>query len=365
MISPADVLSARILIVDDQRANVLLLEAMLRAGGYNAVTSTMDPTTVVELHRAHRYHLILLDLQMPRMDGFAVMQALKAVETEGYLPVLVLTADPAQKVRALNAGAKDFLGKPLDLAEVRIRVHNMIEVRLLHLETKKLYEQVLVEKKMSERLLLNVLPPTIAERLKDNLADGISGVIADSFSDVTVLFADIVGFTQFSKDVSPYVLVEVLNDIFTRFDVIADARGLEKIKTIGDAYMAVAGLPVTVTDHVARAANMALDMMDAVERYNQTNVHQIKVRIGLSTGAVVAGVIGKRKFLYDVWGDTVNLAARMESQGVSGRIQMTEHTRAKLSETFATEERGPVDIKGKGEMTTWFLMGRHDRPPAS
>ena len=127
--------------------------------------------------------------------------------------------------------------------------------------------------------------------------------------------------------------MDVLNDIFTRFDVIADARGLEKIKTIGDAYMAVAGLPVPVADHSARAAHMALDMMDAVERYNIGNDHKLKVRIGLSTGAVVAGVIGKRKFLYDVWGDTVNTASRMESHGVTGRIQMTDSTRARLADS--------------------------------
>ncbi len=203
----------------------------------------------------------------------------------------------------------------------------MLEVRLLHLETKQLYDRVVAEQKVSERLLLNVLPHSIAERLKGRpevTADGFTEVIADSFAEVTVLFADIVEFTKFSEGVSAEVLVDVLNDIFTRFDSIADNRGLEKIKTIGDAYMAAAGLPVPVADHAVRAAHMALDMIEAMDRFNEHSGYKLKVRIGIDTGAVVAGVIGKRKFLYDLWGDTVNTASRMESHGVAGRIQVTD-----------------------------------------
>src|SRR5476649_1279965 len=142
MISSSDILNARILIVDDQEANVVLLEEMLRGAGYESIASTRDPHEVCELHRQNRYDLILLDLQMPGMDGFQVMEGLKEIETGGYLPVLVLTAQPDLKLRALKAGAKDFVGKPFDLAEVLLRVHNMLEVRLLHLKTKKLYERV-------------------------------------------------------------------------------------------------------------------------------------------------------------------------------------------------------------------------------
>jgi len=154
--------------------------------------------------------------------------------------------------------------------------------------------------------------------------------------------------------------VDVLNDIFTRFDSIADNRGLEKIKTIGDAYMAVAGLPDPVADHAIRAAHMALDMIDEMDRFNEQSGHQLKVRIGIESGAVVAGVIGKRKFLYDLWGDTVNTASRMESHGVSGRIQITDSTRKRLSEPFMLEKRGAINVKGKGEMNTWFLNSRNE-----
>jgi adenylate cyclase len=361
MISSSDILHGKILIVDDLEVNVLLLERMLRGAGYDYITSTRDPRGVCALHLKNRYDLILLDLQMPGMDGFQVMEGLKEIETDGYLPVLVITAQPDQKLRALKAGAKDFIGKPFDLAEVLIRVYNMLEVRLLHLEMKKLYDQVVAEQKVSERLLLNVLPYSIAERLKGRpevIADSFTEVIADSFAEVTVLFADIVEFTRFSEGVSAKVLVDVLNDIFTRFDSIADNRGLEKIKTIGDAYMAAAGLPVPVTDHAIRAAHMALDMIEAMDRFNEHSGYNLRVRIGINTGAVVAGVIGKRKFLYDLWGDVVNTASRMESQGVAGRIQLTDTTRQRLNDSFMLEKRGAIDVKGKGEMHTWLLNSR-------
>jgi adenylate cyclase len=298
---------------------------------------------------------------MPDLNGFQVMEGLKEIETGGYLPVLVITAQPDEKLRALKAGAKDFVTKPFDLAEVLVRVKNLLEVRLLHSETKKLYEQVVAEQKVSERLLHNVLPKTIAERLKGRpevMADNFSDVIADSFPDVTVLFADIVGFTKFSEGVSAEVLINVLNDIFTRFDNIADHRGLEKIKTIGDSYMVASGLPVSVADHAERAAHMALDMLEVMDRFNKQSQYQLKIRIGMSTGAAVAGVIGKRKFLYDLWGDVVNTASRMESHGVEGRIQITDQTREQLSDSFLLENRGSIDVKGKGEMNAWFLNGR-------
>ena len=362
MISSSDILHGKVLIVDDLEANVLLLERMLRGAGYVSIESTTDPNEVCELHRKNCYDLILLDLQMPGMDGFQVMESLKEIETGGYLPVLVITAQPDHKLRALKAGAKDFVSKPFDVAEVLIRVYNMLEVRLLHLETKKLYDQVVAEQKVSERLLLNVLPHAIAERLKgrpDVTADGFTEIIADSFTEVTVLFADIVEFTKFSEGVSAEVLVGVLNDIFTRFDGIADNRGLEKIKTIGDAYMVAAGLPDPVEDHANRVADMALDMIEAMESFNAQTGYKLKVRIGIDTGAVVAGIIGKRKFLYDLWGDVVNTASRMESHGMAGRIQVTDATRQRLSEPFMLEERGAIDVKGKGEMHTWFLNSRN------
>jgi adenylate cyclase len=361
VIKETDLLNAKLLIVDDQAANVILLERMLKGAGYRSITTTQNSSEVSQLYSQNKYDLILLDLQMPIMSGFQVMQSLSEIETSGYLPVLVITAQPDEKLRALKAGARDFVSKPFDLAEVLARVKNLLEVRLLNLETQRLYEQVLLEQQVSERLLHNVLPHTIVERLKRRpqvMINDFTQVVVDTFSQVSVLFADIVNFTKFSEGVSPEVLINVLNDIFTRFDAIADARGLEKIKTIGDSYMAVAGLPLPSHNHAERAANMAIDMQEAMKRFNENSHYKLDIRIGISTGAAVAGVIGKRKFLYDVWGDVVNTASRMESQGIPGRIQITDTTRLKLGDQFSLEKRGPIEIRGKGPMNTWFLNGR-------
>src|SRR6185503_4417665 len=198
MVSSSDILNAGILVVDDQDANVLLLERMLRGAGYTSMASTMNPREVCELHRKNHYSLILLDLQLPGMDGFQVMEGLKPIEKDGYLPVLVITAQPDHKLRALQAGAKDFISKPFDVAEVLMRVHNMLEVRLLHLEIhrkndelKKLFDQVVAERKVSERLALHVPPDSIAARLQAR-----PDVTADPFGDVTVLIADVVGLAD-------------------------------------------------------------------------------------------------------------------------------------------------------------------------
>ena len=206
------------------------------------------------------------------------------------------------------------------------------------------------EQARSERLLLNILPAPIAERLKASEES-----IAEHSDGVTVLFADIVGFTPLSARKTPRALVELLNRIFSEFDALADAHGLEKIKTIGDAYMAVAGLPNPWPDHAPRAARMALAMLDATARVAAETGEKLSLRIGLHSGPVVAGVIGRRKFAYDMWGDTVNTASRMESHGVPGAIHCTEATAMLLKGMFQLQPRGAMEIKGKGEMRTFLL----------
>ncbi|GAB7541767.1 adenylate/guanylate cyclase domain-containing protein [Cupriavidus sp. 8B] len=228
-------------------------------------------------------------------------------------------------------------------------------------ELQNLYDRLTVEQELSERLLLNLLPYPIAERLKarpEIVANSIPEIIADSFPAVTVLFADIVAFTRFSAAMSAECLVAVLNEIFTEFDTIADRRGLEKIKTIGDAYMAAAGLPQPVSDHAVRAADMALDMIDALTLFNRRTGYSLQMRVGINSGSVVAGVIGKRKFIYDLWGDTVNTASRMESHSLAGRVQVTDATRNLLGGAFLFEDRGIIVAKGIGAVHTWFLTGR-------
>ncbi|MDM8519229.1 adenylate/guanylate cyclase domain-containing protein [Anaerolineales bacterium HSG6] len=213
------------------------------------------------------------------------------------------------------------------------------------------------EREKSERLLLNVLPQPIAERLKNNTQK-----IVDHYDEVTILFADIVGFTELSTKLSPLELLELLNEVFSAFDDLADRYGLEKIKTIGDAYMVVGGLPVPSTDHAERIADMALAMQEVIQSLKTDFSQTIDIRIGINSGPVIAGVIGSKKFIYDLWGDAVNVASRMESHGLVGQIQTTETTQRYLQDKYLLQERGAIRIKGKGEMTTYLLIGRKNNP---
>ncbi len=228
-------------------------------------------------------------------------------------------------------------------------------VLIVHLftgDTMRAEARLAEEHERSERLLRNILPGAISARLKEN-----GEAIADGFAEVTVLFADLVGFTELSQKLSPAELVEMLNRTFSAFDDLAERFGVEKIKTIGDCYMVAAGLPERRADHVEIIARMALGMREALERINREGGYALRLRIGMHTGPVVAGVIGKRKFIYDLWGDTVNTASRMESSGAPGEIQVTREVKERLEGRFDIELRGLIQVKGKGEMETYLLKG--------
>lgn len=205
----------------------------------------------------------------------------------------------------------------------------------------------------SEELLHNILPTSIASRLKES-----STTIADGYPNASVLFADVVGFTELSQRIEPAALVKLLNKIFSEFDDLVDQYKLEKIKTIGDAYMVAAGIPTSRSDHAPAMADFALAMRKAVNSAHIAGTEKIRIRIGINSGPVVAGVIGKKKFIYDLWGDTVNTAARMESHGVIDEIQITEDSYQLLKDQFHCEERGSVSIKGKGDMKVYLLRDR-------
>ncbi|MGQ4647596.1 adenylate/guanylate cyclase domain-containing protein [Lyngbya aestuarii] len=215
-------------------------------------------------------------------------------------------------------------------------------------------------RKQTELLLLSILPQPVAERLKRERRKLAQErvTVADSFEAVTVLFADLVDFTEFSSQTSPTELVEILNQIFSNFDRLAKEYGVEKIKTIGDAYMVVAGLPTPRERHAQAIAQMALGMREAITQFNTKTGEKFSLRMGINSGPVVAGVIGIQKFSYDLWGDTVNTASRMESHGIPGCIQVTEATYELLKNEYLFEARGPVEIKGKGEMTTYLLISK-------
>jgi guanylate cyclase len=214
-----------------------------------------------------------------------------------------------------------------------------------------------VEQNRAENLLLNILPRSIADRLK---AD--SATIADQFVAASILFADIVDFTPLSERLPPGEVVGVLDHLFTHFDLLAERYGVEKIKTIGDCYMVAAGVPTPRSDHARVMALMALDMHEAMRSQDAVGHLGLELRIGINSGPVVAGVIGRKRFLYDLWGDAVNMASRMESQGTPGRIQVTRATYELLADEFLLEPRGTVPIKGKGDVETWYLVGLRARP---
>jgi class 3 adenylate cyclase len=275
-----------------------------------------------------------------------------------------------RSIQALTAtvkrfAAKDFTVRTKELSRDEIgtladNFNAMAATIQLHSEqleelVRQRTQELSAEKQTSERLLLNVLPGPIADRLKTG-----ESLIVDRFESVSVLFADIVGFTTVASRTSPEELVTMLNEIFSTFDQLAEQHGLEKIKTIGDAYMVVAGIPQPVADHAVAIAHMALDMIAGVAAYSQRTGTNLSIRIGIHTGSVVAGVIGTKKFIYDLWGDTVNTASRMESTGLPGRIQVTEATYRELHPLFEFEERGPIEVKGKGQMSVYLLVRRRE-----
>jgi adenylate cyclase len=207
----------------------------------------------------------------------------------------------------------------------------------------------------SEALLANILPASVAERLKD----GSRSVIADKYDDASILFADIAGYTERASDTAPEELVAFLDGFYTQLDALVSRHGLEKIKTSGDAYMVVSGVPQPRPDHLEALADLALDIADSVAGLTDSRGRAVPLRIGLASGPLVAGVVGSQRFFYDVWGDAVNVASRMESTAVIGRIQVPQAVYERLGNRFAFEERGDVDVKGKGAMHTWYLVGRH------
>lgn len=241
-----------------------------------------------------------------------------------------------------------------ELGEVMKAFNQMYKRVRQEINERKLAEEILrVEQEKSERLLLNILPPSIAEQLKQQ-----QSCIAERFEEVTILFADIVGFTALAARTPPIELVSLLNEIFSAFDRLASLHGLEKIKTIGDAYMVVGGLPSPRSDHASAIAEIALDMQREIARWKRDNGQPFSIRIGIHTGPVVAGVIGLKKFSYDLWGDAVNIASRMESLGIAGNIQVTATTYELLREKYLFEERGVLKVKGRGEMLAYLLKGR-------
>ena len=342
---------SRILIVDDTDATRELLARRLGREGHH-VFEVANGRAALQRVARENFDLVLLDMMMPDLNGYEVLSRLKADVRFRHIPVIVISAldEIDSVVRCIEAGAEDYLSKPFDPVLLRARIGACLEkVRLRESEQVALAE-LKAEKERSETLLRNILPQSIIPRMHRGEAP-----IADRFHDVTILFSDIVGFTGMSMRRSANDVVTLLNAIFSAVDRLALDYGIEKIKTIGDAYMAVAGLPQPRDDHSQAIARLALAMRKVVRDVARDHGEDLKIRIGFHTGNVVAGVIGMHKFAYDVWGDAVNTASAMESRGLPDEIQVSQASFTRLAAQFVLERRGTIALKGNQEMETYLL----------
>jgi class 3 adenylate cyclase len=347
---------SRILVVDDTQATRELLSRRLSRDGHHVIEAD-NGRSALRLIASESFDLVLLDMMMPDISGYEVLTQLKADSRFRHIPVIVISAlDQIDSiVRCIEAGAEDYLSKPFDPVLLRARIGASLEKKRLRDREQAVMAELMAEKEKSEALLLNILPKSIVSRMSNG-----ETTIADDFAEVTVLFSDIVGFTRMSMRRSAGDVVAILNGIFSAVDRLALELGIEKIKTIGDAYMAVAGLPEPRADHAEVVARLALSMRNLVSDVSQRYGEELKIRIGIHTGGTVAGVIGTHKFAYDVWGDTVNTASAMESHGIPNEIQVSKESFSRLLGRFILDRRGLVDIKGKGPMETFLLRG--ERP---
>ena len=343
-----------VLVVDDLEENRELISRRLSRLGYT-VRLASSGEAALQLVRNEPADLILLDILMPGIDGLELLRRLKSDPALGHIPVVMLSSEDQidTVVRCISLGADDFLPKPFNSTLLAARVESSLSRKRLRDHEAALLQRVQAEQAISERLLLNILPRPIADRLKAG-----ERTIADNFSAVTVLFTDFVDFTRLSTAISPDVLVTRLNGIFSAFDRLCEQHGLEKIKMVGDGYMAVGGLPTPFADHARRVADVALAMQKEASGFTLADGRPCRMRVGINSGPVVAGVIGTRKFAYDLWGDTVNVASRMESCAPPGGILVTEATHELLKSEYRFKPGKLIRAKGKGQVLSYLLLGK-------
>ncbi len=347
-------ITGRILVVDDLEANRRLIGDRLRRDGHT-VAEAANGTSALRMMQDNDFDLVLLDLMMPGFTGFDVMARMRENRKLRNVGVIVVSAMDQEEnaIKSITLGAIDYLAKPVNPILLRARIGASLARNRWREQEQRYRLHLEAEKDKSEALLLNTLPPQVVKRLTSG-----EKVIADAYDNVTVLFSDFVNFTTFSEAREPQEVVEVLNRIVIEFDDLGLDLGVEKIKTIGDGYLAVAGLPVPRPDHAEIMADMALGMMDILESMNKRLKTDLEMRIGLHSGLVVAGIIGSHKFAYDIWGQTVNLGARHESYSLPQHIHVSSETARLLEPKFNLKSRGTISIRGFGDRETYFLSGR-------
>ena len=341
-----------ILVVDDNPGNTEYLSRKLIAAKHDVSVANSGNEAEAILNGGKQLDLVLLDILMPDLNGYEILGRNKMLLQSKNIPVIVVSSLDEQETvyRCLESGAQDFVTKPINFMILAARINAALERKYLLDREEQHLARIESEKQKNEELLLNILPQPIAMRMKSN-----ETLIADSVKDCSILFGDIVGFTPLSQALGPVKIVEILNQIFSEFDDYCEELGVEKIKTIGDNYMVASGVPTPDSKHAVKAVTMAIKMLNFVRGLPEIEGHAISMRIGIHSGPAVAGVIGKKKFVYDLWGDAVNTAGRMESHGVAGRIHVSAFTYELVKDYFELESRGNMLIKGKGKMETFLL----------
>ncbi len=333
----------RILIAEDDKDSQKLLTRILEKENYEVVIAD-DGRMAWKIFQTEDFRLVITDWIMPRMKGLELCEKIRTKEKPGYVYIILVTS---------KDGADDYVTKPYDRGELLARVRAGQRIINLEQTISEKNRELFLEKEKSERLLLSIFPRFIADRLKQD-----SGPIADSLAEASVLFAGINDFSSLVAQKTPIEVVDLLGQVFSAFDRLAEQRGLEKIKTLGDIYMAAAGVPVPRPDHAEAVAELAFAMQAEMVRFDAGLDAPFQLRVGVSSGPVVAGVIGTAKLAYDLWGDTVSTAAHMEATALAGSIQVSAETYQRLQKNFVFEERGEFYVSGKGNIRTYLLEGR-------
>jgi adenylate cyclase len=333
-----------VLIVDDIEENLRVLSDTLTQAGLRPLQAKSGERAL-EVARKANPDLILLDIKMPGMDGYEAMAALRADPVTAAIPVIFISAlnQIEDKVKGFQAGAVDYVSKPFQREEVLARVGT-------HLRLRQALRAVEEERGKSDRLLHAILPDAIAEELKER---GSSE--PRQYSDASFLFSDVVGFTELAARMDPRSLIGELNDIFGAFDGIMRENGCERIKTIGDAYLAASGMPEPNPDHALSLTRAAIAMMESLEKRNASSAIPWRMRVGIHSGEAVAGIVGTSRYIYDVFGDAVNVASRMEAASEPMQINVSEATHALISGRIPCESRGSIPVKGREAMNMYWV----------
>jgi class 3 adenylate cyclase len=346
-----------ILIVDDNDDNRYTLQLLLEADGHTRLATASGGHEALALLARDKFSLVLLDMMMPDLNGEEVLKIIKGNPDTRDVSVVVLSADTdTERVsKCIEIGADDYLPKPFNPTILRARISSELRKRSLRSMENEYVEKIEQEKKHSEALLRNILPPEIAVRLRKGETN-----IADHFEDASIIFTDVVGFTKITARMRAFEIVACLNRLFSDFDRLADDVGAEKIKTIGDSYMAALGIPVPRPNHARIAAKLALDLVTAAQRLQSSLPMPFLIRVGVHSGPVMAGVIGTRKFAYDVWGDTVNIASRVEAASQPNRVLISAATAKHLERDFKLDGPHKIETKEQRIVETFFISRNNE-----